>query len=126
MILILVIVASVLLYNRKDLKIPEFSSRPSGRTPNNQVGCQIVAKVGERRLRMDLVMAAENRDQRDDLLHKLPAIKHDLLMSASQPDLVPSLELRDFDAIRDHVLRTVNQHTNRPVDQLYFESYSFD
>lgn len=126
MIAALVIAASIVLYNRRDLKIPEFSLKPSGRTPDNQVGCLLVAKVGERHLRMGFVMPAANREDRDDLLQKLPVIKHDLLMSANHPDLVHSLELRDFDAIRNHVLRTVNHHIKRPVDQVFFESYYFD
>ncbi len=118
-------VASVVLYTRKDFKLPEFSFRPSGRA-DNQVGCLLETRVGDRHLRMNLVMGVENREQRDDLLNKIPAIKNELLMSADRPDFIPYLEIRDFDAIRDHVLRTVNRHTRKPVNRLFFESYFFD
>lgn len=126
MIATLAIVGSIVLYNRRDLKLPEFSLRPSGRTPDNQVGCLFLTNVGERHLRMGVVMPAKSRENRDDLLQKLPLIRHDLLMSANDPEFIQSLERRDFDAIRDHVLRSVNRHTKNPVDQLFFESYSFD
>lgn len=123
---IVVIATCAVLYHRRDLKIPEFSLQPSGRAVENQVGCLLVAKIGDRDLRIGFVMPTEDRHDREALLEKLPVIKHELLMSSDRPELVHSLEQRDFDAIRDHLLNVINRYSSRPVVKLFFESYFFD
>lgn len=130
LLLILIImglgIGSVILYSRRELKIPELSLKSSNSKSDTQVTCVLVARVGERDLRMGFFMPTEDRDQRDDLLQKLPVIKHDILISTGRPEFLSALELRDFDSIREHLLITVNQYAKNPVDDLYFESYYFD
>jgi hypothetical protein len=116
----------MVLYSRRELKIPEISLKPSNSKSDTHVGCLLVTRVGERHLRMSFYVAAEDRKQRDDMLHKLPVIKHDLLMSANRPEFLSALELRDFDLIREHLLMTVNQYAKNPIDHLFFESYYLD
>jgi len=130
LLLILIVIglgiASVMLYSRRELKIPGLSLRSSGSKSETQVECLLVTRVGDRHLRMNFSMPTENRHQRDDLLQKLPAIKNDLLMSANRPEFLSALEFRDFDFIREHLLLIVNQYAKNPVYNLFFESYFFD
>ncbi|RJR30515.1 MAG: hypothetical protein C4576_33365 [Desulfobacteraceae bacterium] len=119
-------ITSVIFYSRRELKIPELSLKSSQSKSDSQVDCLLVARLGDRHLRMGFYMPAEDRKQRDDLLKKLPAIKHDLLMSAGRADFLSALEIRDFDSIREYLLETVNLHAREPVDSLFFQNFHFD
>jgi len=119
-------IASVMLYSRRELRIPELSLKSSQSKSDSQVDCLLVARLGDRDLRMGFYVPTESRKQRDDLLQKLPAIKHELLMSAGRGDFLSALELRDFDSIREYLLETVNHYAQEPVDSLFFQNFYFD
>lgn len=115
----------VVYHFRHEMHIPEFTLDPA-RGGGRTVTCRLVASVGSKSLRVGFSIPTEDKEQKEHLVHELPRIKNDLLMSADTPDLVSLYEKRDFAAIKSSLLRAVNRHADRPVKTLYFESFFYD
>lgn len=125
-VIVLGVLIALMLHHRRDFKLPELAIRSSSRVPDSRVECVVVAKIGDKHLRMGFVAHVEDKDQQETLLQKLPMIKHDLLMTANRPEWVLCYELRDFDRIRDQVLKVINVYSTEPVQNIYFESFHYD
>jgi len=125
-VIVLGVVIALMLHHKRDFKLPELALRSSPRVPDSRVECVIVAKIGDKHLRMGFVAHVEDRDHQEILLQKLPMIKHDLLMSANSPEWTLCCELRDFDKIRHQILKVINVYSIEPVRDIYFESFYYD
>jgi flagellar basal body-associated protein FliL len=120
------IVIAFMVHHRRDFKLPELSLRSSPRVPDSRVACVVVTKIGDKHLRMGFVVHVDDREHQETLLQKLPMIKHDLLVSANSPEWALCYELRDFDRIRDQILKVINVYSSEPVRDIYFESFYYD
>jgi flagellar basal body-associated protein FliL len=66
----------------------------------------------------------ENMEQRRDLRRKMKKIKDDFLTTIEQSKMEEWVKQRDFAAIRNEYLKIINQHTDKPIENLYFESFN--
>jgi hypothetical protein len=125
-VIVLGIVIAFMAHHRRDFKLPELSLCSSPPAPDFRVACVILSKIGDKHLRMGFVVHVEDREHQEALLQKLPMIKHDLLVSANKPEWALWYELRDFDRIRHQLLKVINVHSSKPVQDIYFESFYYD
>ena len=88
--------------------------------------CIVTARIGTKDLRLKFLIPYKNLKEKEELKKKMPAIKHELLMSADRSDIAQAIEQRNFEGIRMHLLQVVNKFAARPVKELYFESFFFD
>ncbi|MBN1106111.1 MAG: flagellar basal body-associated FliL family protein [Deltaproteobacteria bacterium] len=125
-VIVLGALIAFMVLHRRDFKLPELSLRSSPRAPDSRVVCAIVTKIGDKHLRMGFIVHVEDRAHQETLLQKLPMIKHDLLVSANNPEWALLYEIRDFDRIRDRLLTIINDYSDKPVRDIYFESFYYD
>jgi len=86
----------------------------------------IVSNAGRNvRLKMELAIPYEDDKQRNDLTIKMSRIKSDFLMEIDQVEMEKWVNKREFSTIKGRLLKIINRHTNKPVEELYFESFNF-
>ena len=83
----------------------------------------LVAGINEKSLRVKFSIPCENIKQRHCILKRLPIIKHELLMSMSRPEVMRSIEERDFNAMKRGSLRIINSVSNEAINRLYVEFF---
>ena len=71
-----------------------------------------------------MAIPCENMEQSIDLNRKMEKIKNDILVSFDHKEMEEWVEQRDFEAIRSKYLKIINQHTDKPVKDLYFASFN--
>ena len=54
---------------------------------------------------------------------KKQGLKSDILTGLNQEDLARWVEERDFGAIKFEVLKVINKYSERPVEDIYFDSF---
>ncbi len=113
---------------RDKLHIPsEIFQLPGMGTLKGTVRCTLISPVGNSRyLRMGLAIPYKDRSQWRDIRKAVPRLKHDFMLSMEGSGLETVVQKRDFETLRAHLLRLLNRHVKRPVEQLYFESFFLD
>jgi len=85
----------------------------------------MVSNIGEGNiLKMEMAIPYENMEQRIDLRRKMKKIKNDILVTFDQKEMEEWVEQRNFEAIKSKYLAIINQHTKKPVEDLYFASFN--
>jgi hypothetical protein len=125
LVLFFAAMTATLYHYRQELKIPKLHFQPSKKV-NQTVSCAVFTAVGSKELRLGFGMPFKGGGQKRELERLLPRIKHDLQVTANQPKVASWFEQRDFDAIKDHLLKIINTHSERPVKVLYLEFFFFD
>jgi len=116
----------VFLYNyREEIHIPQITLEPFRHSGGN-VECLVVTTIRDKSLRLSFSIPAKDKRHRERLIRELPRIKHELLMSADDPEMVSYFEKRDFVSIRKKVIELVNKHLEKPVDTVYFDSFFYN
>ena len=113
---------------KADIKIPELlvplvdGGRPSGR----YVKTVLVSRVGKKDLRLKLLIPCADKRQQIEIMQKMPRIKHSFMQSASHPNFAEPFEQRDFKEIKQYLLKVVNNVSDRPVKDVYFETFFYN
>lgn len=95
-----------------------------GEKSNEQVKCATVLNIGKQGLlSMEMVIPCEDEDQVSDLTSKLHIIKSDFLTSLDQIQIDKWVKEGNLRAIKAEFLKIVNRHIDKPVENLYFESF---
>ena len=76
-------------------------------------------------LDMKMAIPCEDKKQRADLTRNLKTIKSDLLTSIDHADMADWIRERKFGAIKCQLLETINSHIDKPVKNLYFQSFNY-
>ena len=86
---------------------------------------KMVSNIGESNiLKMEMAIPYENREQRLDLKRNMQKIKNDILVTFDQKEMEEWVEQRNFKAIKSKYLAIINQHTDKPVKDLFFASFN--
>ncbi|MFC1823666.1 flagellar basal body-associated FliL family protein [Thermodesulfobacteriota bacterium] len=113
---------------REDIKIPELlvplvdGARPSGR----YVKAILVSRIGEKDLRLKLLLPCADKQHQVELMQKMPRIKNSFLQSADHPNFAEPFDRRDFKEIKKFLLKVVNNVSDRPVKDVYFENFFYN
>jgi hypothetical protein len=75
----------------------------SSRQFEKKEGCCLTARIGPKYSRIEFAICWEDQREKEELVKKLPSIRHELSMSATRPDLALAIEQRNFEAIRKHL-----------------------
>lgn len=106
------------------ISMPEMGSRPE------RVGAivyQFSCPIGDRHyVRFKLSVPFKDNKEKADLMRKLPKIKHQLLISGNRPDVAESIERKDIDTLKQHILKGVHDITGVPIGQLDLQGLSLD
>lgn len=118
------LVATIYFFH-EEIRIPNLTPH-SITQPGEKVDCVLFSSVGNKNLRILFSIPSKDKRQREVLLKEVPRIRHELLISMDDPDLMSSVENRDFDSIRSHFVRVINNHLDQPIDTIYFEGFYYD
>lgn len=122
--------AATAYYYREDIRTLKISKDKTGRFFSSEsrmnVKPVLFANIGTKHLRLKLNIPCKDKEQKDDLLRKMPRIKHELLMSMSSKEVELSIEQKNFNAIRKHLLHVFNSHVTEPLEKLYFEGFFYN
>ena len=125
----LMILCAVILHQFKvDINLFAMSVRNNkkGNGDSQYVKYNIISNIGTQNiLKMEMVIPYENIDHRRDLKRKMKRIKDDFFVKVDQRKFEEWVLQRDFAAIKNEFLKTINQHTNKPVENIYFESFIY-
>ena len=113
---------------KENLHVPsEIFQLPGVGTLRGTVRCTLISPVGKSHyLRMELAIPYKDRTQWMDIREALPPFKHDFMLSMENSGIKAIVQKRDFETLRAHLLRLLNRHVKKPVEQVYFESFFLD
>jgi flagellar basal body-associated protein FliL len=114
-------------HNKADINFSKISMKKTRQNDgySRHVKYNVVLNIGERNfLKMEMAIPCENMEQSIDLNRKMEKIKNDILVSFDHKEMEEWVEQRDFEAIRSKYLKIINQHTDKPVKDLYFASFN--
>ena len=111
---------SIIYLYHEDIHIPKISRDPFTKIEGG-VNCTVIMTVRDRTLRMSFSMPYGDKQQKEQIMMKLPIIKHDLMLSSDDFDFVACLENRDFASLKSYIAKIINRYLDRPVDKVYFE-----
>ena len=84
---------------------------------------QVVASIGDKSLRLQFSVPCKSLKQKHELFKKIPGIKHEMLMALSSPEMIQSVEQRNFHDIKENSLRVVNSFTKKTIKRIYVELF---
>jgi flagellar basal body-associated protein FliL len=88
------------------------------------VRCGVLRNIGEKDLlSMDMVIPCEDKEQLADLNKKMHMIKSDFLTNFDQTKVDEWVKNGEFGVIKTELLKIVNLYTDKPVENLYFDSF---
>ncbi|HDZ23443.1 MAG TPA: flagellar basal body-associated FliL family protein [Desulfobacteraceae bacterium] len=114
---------------RDELRVPlaHFKKAWDNAYPKGQVRCSVASTVdGNHYLRMKLAIPCEDRKQQLQLSRNLPRFKNQFLMKMSEPEVREAVKNRDFETIRHHIIKILNNISKKPVKSVYFEGFLYD
>ena len=86
----------------------------------------IIAGINDQSLRVKFSVPCSSLSQKYDMMKRLPKIKHELLMTMSRPNVIKSVEERDFKKIKKHSLKVINNYSDKKINKLYVEFFALD
>ena len=128
-IAILFLALAIIAYHfRDELKIEKFvfSNKEYIRRAGIFVRISVTAGIEDKTLRVRFLIPCRNMKQKEEILEKLPVIKHELLMTIDRPDVTQSVKNRRFGSLKKQLLQTVNNYSSESVNKLYLENYFFN
>ncbi|MCD6298696.1 MAG: flagellar basal body-associated FliL family protein [Deltaproteobacteria bacterium] len=115
-----------LLYYDKKINLHEISLSKiiNNRDDITSVKCKVVQSFGKNGLlSMEMAIPCEDEKQLADLTKKMHIIKSDFLTNFDQMKIGEWVRNGDLRAIKAELLKIVNHYTDKPVENIYFESF---
>ena len=81
---------------------------------------------GEHDVRFTLSLPFRSDAEKNDLMQKMPSIKHELSMSGGRPDVARSIEQKDLHTLRKYIVNMVHALTGVPTEVLNVEALSVE
>lgn len=125
MILFFAVLLGTLHHYRAEIKVLDLKLR-NAPVKSAKVHCETATTIGTKHLTLGFYIVSADRSQWEELVKKLPRIKHDILVTANEAKMRSWIAQRDFGKIKASLLETVNRHTGRPVKTVYLESFFYD
>ena len=114
-----------LLYYDKNINLRAISLSKiiKNREDPKNVKCDVIQNIGKNGLlSMKMVIPCEDEEQLADLNKKMHIIKSDFLTNLDQTEVDEWFRDGKFGVIKTELLKIVNHYTDKPVENLYFES----
>lgn len=115
-----------LLYYDKgiNLHIISLSRIINNREDITSVKCKVVQSFGKKGLlSMEMAIPCEDEKQLADLTKKMHIIKSDFLTNLDQMKIEEWVRNGELRTMKTELLKIVNNYTDKPVENLYFESF---
>ena len=115
-----------LLYYDKKINLREISLSKIIKKEENtkNVKCSVVQSFGKKGLlSIEMVIPCEDEEQLADLNRKMHVIKSDFLTNFDQMKIEELVRNGKLGVIKTELLKIVNHYTDKPVENLYFESF---
>jgi flagellar basal body-associated protein FliL len=128
-LIIFIMVLTGLGYHfRQEINFADRLKGAKNRIVTHQEVCltfDITASIGDESLRVRYSVPCKSLKQKRNLAKKLPGIKNEMLMVMSSPEMIESLQQRDFKLIKKYSLRTVNYYTDSKdkINNIYVECF---
>ena len=126
-ILVAILTLTSLAYRyREEIEIPRrIMSLKETLFPSDRINVkfQVVAGINGKNLRVKFAVPCGNMKQKYKILKRLPGVKHEMLMSMTRPEVIQSIEERDFGAIKRNSLQVINRYSPEKIDKLYMEFF---
>ena len=116
---------ALLHYDKKiDLRKIFLSKIAKNGEDTKNVKCDVIQDMGGNGLlSMEMVIPCEDKEQVADLNKKLHIIKSDFLTNLDQTEVEEWVRDGELGVIKTELLKIVNHYTDKPVENLYFESF---
>ncbi len=126
---LLVLGAGILNQYKEEITISKLSLGQKKTKKKNDYARYVKSSVisnigGQNFLKLEMAIPYENLEQRRDLKRKMNKIKDDFIVNIEQKKMEEWVKQRDFAAIRNEYLKIINQHTDKPIKNLYFKSFN--
>jgi flagellar basal body-associated protein FliL len=124
-IALIAICVTIFIYHDEKVNLKNLSMlKPkAGKTAPQYVKCQLFSNLGAKDyLMLEMAIPYRDKEQQTDLKGKLDQIKSDFLININQQKMAKWIQERDYDAIKGELLKVINTHTQKPVEQIYFDS----
>ena len=122
-----VLCIGILNHYKADINISKISIKNTKKDDgySRHLQYSMVSNIGKGNiLKIKMAIPYENMEQRIDLKRKMKKIKNDILVSFDQKEMEEWVEQRNFEAIKSKYLAIINQHTDKPVEDLFFASFN--
>ena len=126
---LLILGAGILNQYKEEITISKLSLGQKKTKKKNDYARYVKSSVisnigGQNFLKLEMAIPYENLEQRRDLKRKMNKIKDDFIVNIEQKKMEEWVKQRDFAAIRNEYLKIINQHTDKPIKNLYFKSFN--
>lgn len=124
---LIVIATGFAYYHEESINIPASFAGFKRKTKKVQhVQCEVVANIGARYiLKMGISIPSHNKKQFDEIKEKLPRIQSEFLTTLDSGKMDDWIRNRDYEAIKRKFLHIVNRYSDRPVQNIYFNSFNY-
>ncbi len=112
---------------KADINLSKISIKKSKKNDGyaRHVKYKMVSNLGEGKiLNLEMAIPYKNREERINLKRNMQKIKNDILVTFDQEEMEEWVEQRNFEAIKSQYLAIINQHTDKPVKELFFASFN--
>ena len=88
---------------------------------------EVSSSIAERHhVKFKLSIPFSDKKEKARLMQKLPTVKHELSISGSRPDVAQSIEKRDVKALKQLILKIVNEVTGVSPEVLHLKELALD
>lgn len=127
--IVLLFFCAVFIHQYKDeieiFKMP-MSKLTKGEKDTVYAKCKVVTNIGKNTLlKIEMFIPCENENHHTEITRKMSRIKSDFLMDTDQIEMREWVKQRDFVSIKNKLLKTINRHTNKPVENIYLNSFLY-
>lgn len=124
---LMIIATGFAYYHKESINIPVLFVGFKRKVKKVQhVQCEVVANIGARHiLKLGISIPSHNPKQFDEIKAKLPLIQSEFLTTLDSVKMDAWIRNRDYEAIRGKFLKVVNRYSDRPVQNIYFNSFNY-
>ena len=114
-------------HNEKiDFKKISMLKQETDENGSNYIKCQLFSNLGTQNyLMLEMAIPYENQTQYEELNQKIDRIKSDMLTNIDQEDMSKWVKERDFTTIKGELLKVINKHSNKTIENIYFDSFLY-
>lgn len=127
-LVIIAVGAGVYYYRNEKINLHKLSMLKENNDKNasEYVKCKLFSNIGTQNYVMiEMAIPFKDNEQQFNLKTNLDTIKSDMLTNIDQEEMKEWVKNRDYVAIKSELLKVINKHTKKPVEDIYFESFLY-
>jgi len=126
-VLVLIICIGLVWYNSdsKNIQISSFKFNKNKKYEKT-VQVSIISNLGPSHLmKMNIAIPCNDRSQCADLTQNMSRMKSGFLTQLGQEEMKDLIDDRDFNAIKKAYMSVINRVAEKPVDNIYIDSFNY-